>query len=433
MNIHQHIVNNGLDILLVDTKSFPSMTTLLLVGSGSRYEDRKNNGIAHFFEHMVFKGSKKYPSTLLLSSLVEGFGGYFNAFTGKDYTGYYVKSPSKHYKTVIEIIADMIQHPLLKTAEIEKEKGVIVQEIKMYEDTPQRMVFDIYEELLYKNHPLGYYITGTVDTVTAFTRDTFTNYINRLYRPNNATFIIAGGLTSKNGANIEDYRAKMQKEFGQWESGKTASFEKIKERQESPQALVRYKKSEQAHMCLGYRTFSWWDERRYILWVLTAILGIGMSSRLFIEVREKRGLCYSIGTYYDYFTDAGNMLTYAGVSTDVNSVRETVKVILDEHNKIMEKGIKGISDKELRRAKELIKGNFLLSLEDTYNVASLFGKQVLLEGKMTEVKEILRDIESVTKEQIIELAKEIFTKNNLNFALIGPFKKTETFLDILLK
>ncbi|OGK15791.1 hypothetical protein A3H80_04965 [Candidatus Roizmanbacteria bacterium RIFCSPLOWO2_02_FULL_37_19] len=416
-----HTLENGLQVILVDTEAFPSATILLLMGAGSRYETRTNNGIAHFFEHMAFKGSKKYPNSFMLSSIIDGIGGEFNAFTAKDYTGYYVKAPTKYFDTVVSVIADMVQYPLLKESEIAREKGVIIQEINMYEDTPQRQVFRLYENLLYPNSPLGMDVIGSSKTVSQCKRRNFLDYIADLYYPNNAVLIVAGGLSN----NIKDYLQRIEDKFGSWKKGNSRDFEKVSETQNKPHTLLRYKKSEQAHLCIGYRTFSRFDQRRYALGVLSAILGKGMSSRLFREVREKRGLAYSIGTYNEHYHEVGNMLTYAGVSTDENIVQQTIEVIQKEYNKIKKNGP---HDEELKRAKELLKGRLVLSMEDTYNVASFYGRQLLLEKEMRSLDAIISKIDAVKKDDVINVAQEVFDDKNLNLAVVGPFKNDKTLL-----
>ncbi|MCX6731282.1 MAG: pitrilysin family protein [Candidatus Roizmanbacteria bacterium] len=219
MNTQSHTLSNGLRVLLIDTESFPTVTALVMVGAGSRYERKDNNGIAHFFEHMAFKGSKKYKTSFEISSAIEGIGGVFNAFTSKDHTGYWIKATTEHTHTLLDVLSDMILHPLLEADEIEREKGVIVEEINMYEDMPARKVGDIFEEVMYKGSQLGFDIAGTKETVTAFNRKTFTDYIDELYHPNNAVVVIAGGLQGKN------YLPEIEKKFGTWKNKKTLAFE----------------------------------------------------------------------------------------------------------------------------------------------------------------------------------------------------------------
>jgi len=217
---------NGLKVLFIDTKAFSSITTLLLVGAGSRYENEKNNGIAHFFEHMAFKGSKKYPNSLVISSIIEGLGGIFNAFTSKDHTGYWVKATNEHFETIIDVLSDMVLNSLLKNEEIEREKGVIIEEINMYEDTPQRKVGEVFEGLLYKGNSLGYDIAGTKDTVSEFNRKTFTDYMNSLYHPSNAVLVVAGGLNvgTIHELSLQKYLKIIKTKFSSWKKGEKIDF-----------------------------------------------------------------------------------------------------------------------------------------------------------------------------------------------------------------
>jgi predicted Zn-dependent peptidase len=417
MNPEIHTLENGLQVIFIDTKTFASITTLLLVGAGSRYENEINNGIAHFFEHMAFKGSKKYANSFVISSTIEGKGGIFNAFTSKDHTGYWIKSTNEHFPTVIDVISDMVLNSTLDVEEIEREKGVISEEINMYEDTPQRKVGEIFEGLLYKGNPLGFDIAGYKETIQKFDRNTFVNYIKSLYHPGNSVLVVAGGLKDK-GQYLELIKSK----FKDWKKGQKNKYIPIIESQTEPQTLVKYKKTEQAHFCLGFRTFSFNDNRKYALSVLSAILGGGMSSRLFIQVRERRGLCYYISTGSELYEDCGNIVTQAGVTNNLEKVREAIQTILNEHKKVTEGDIK---DDEVNRAKELIKGRLLLSLEDSSSIASFFGNKKLLQNKVETPTEVVDKIMAVKKEEIIKLAKEIFVNKNLNFSIIGPFKQED--------
>ncbi len=448
MNPQTFILKNGLQVIFIDTKTFPTLTTLLLVGAGSRYENEINNGIAHFFEHMAFKGSKKYPNSFVISSTVEGFGGVFNAFTSKDHTGYWIKATNEHFETMIDVIADMIQTPQLLEEEIEREKGVIVEEINMYEDMPQRKVGDIFENLLYRGSPLGFDIAGTKETVTKFTRQTFTDYINSLYHPNNAVLVVAGGLTNGHGKTRQqkffdgkpqtaknllsspfiEYLEVIQEKFSDWKSGNKSSFIKVKETQVEPQILIKYKKTEQSHFSLGFRAFSFNDDRKYAMNLLATILGGGMSSRLFTQVRERRGLCYYISSGGDFYHDCGSFITQAGVTNNLNKIKEAIKTIIDEHNKIKKGEIK---KEELNKVKEMIKGRLMLSMEDSMNIASFFGTKKILQNKVETPEEIIKKIEAVTANQIAALAVDIFTPERLNFALIGPFEDQDSFVDVL--
>ncbi|MEK9169365.1 MAG: pitrilysin family protein [Patescibacteria group bacterium] len=410
-------LKNGLRVIFIDTKTFPTLTTLLLVGAGSRYENKKNNGIAHFLEHMCFKGSKKYPNPKIISQIIEGMGGHWNAFTSKDYTGYYIKAATDHFPKIIDILSDILLNSLFEKSEIEKEKGVIVEEINMYEDTPQRRIGEIFEGLIYKDSPLGFDIAGNKETVTSFNRNTFVDYMKSLYHPNNAILVVAGGLSSQ-----KDYLQIIENKFGSWKSGEKSTFEKITKSQTKPQILVHHKKTEQAHFCLGFPTFGINDKRRRILSVLITILGGGASSKLFQEVREKKGLCYYISTGAEQYLETGSVVTQAGIAKDVEKVKIAVAATLAEHEN-MGKGL--FSDEDINRAKEMLKGRLLLSMEDSFNIAHFFGNKKLLENKLETPEEIIEKVLSVTKQEVIELAKEIFVKNKLNFAIIGPFEKKD--------
>ncbi len=427
MNISVHKLENGLPVILIDTKAFPSVTTMVLVGAGSRYEDKINNGIAHFFEHMAFKGSKTYPDAFTISSTIDRLGGVFNAFTSKDHTGYWVKAPNTHFEKVIDVLSDMILHPKLLQEEIDREKGVIVEEINMYEDMPSRKVSDIFDDLLFDGHPLSYDIAGTAKTVTKFTRKTFTDYIETYYHPHNAVVVIAGGLTEKiNGnspqLNKDWYLEQVKSKFQNWKSKDRHSISVFKASQSKPAVSVKYKKTEQAHFCLGFRAFSFKDDRRHALSVLSAILGGGMSSRLFMEVRERRGLCYYISTGRDLYEDTGYIVTQAGVTNNKEKLQESIDVVLSEHKKIANGEI---TLEELDKAKEMLKGRFLLSIEDSHDIASLIGTKYLLDDRIIYPEETIKHISKVTKEDVISLAKELFVESTLNIAVIGPFKKQD--------
>jgi predicted Zn-dependent peptidase len=444
--IHQTFtLKNGLSVVLVDTKTFPTFTAMLLVGAGSRYENKENNGVAHFFEHMAFKGTKKYPNALLLSSMIEGLGGIFNAFTTKDHTGYWIKAPISHFETVVDVLADMIQNPLLLEEEIEREKGVIIEEINMYEDQPQYKVWELFEEMIYENNPLGYPTTGYKETVSKFTRQTFLDYMKDLYKPSNVVLVVAGGLSNKSeirslkhnvipakagiqkinyidsrfhgNDNYSYYLTIIQENFSSWKDGQKASFLNFADTQNSPQILIKTKKTEQAHLVLGYQGLNYTHPKRYIQSVLMTILGGGMSSRLFYQVRERRGLCYYIHSGSEPFSETGYVYTRAGLTVDTQKINEAIKVIIDEHQKVVGGDLK---DEEIKKAKEMIKGQLILSMEDSHNLASFVGRKLIFEGKIVEPQEVIKKIDAITKKEIIDLAKKLFVKEKLSLTLLSP-------------
>lgn len=407
MHSKKSVLKNGLTVISVDTGSFPTCTALLMIGTGSRYETKQNNGIAHFFEHMAFKGSRRFPTALDLSTIVEGFGGVFNAFTSKEYTGYWIKGPVSHAGTMVDVLADMIQHPILNPEELEKEKGVIVEEINMYEDTPQSKVGDLYEQLIFAGSPLGMDVIGTKKTVTSATRKTFTDFIDAQYHPENAVLIVAGGI----GKFSPDETL-----FEQWIRRDRPTCLPFSPKDDAHEKIQRKKTAEQSHLMTGFRTFGIKDEKKHVLSVLSAVLGGGMSSRLFQELREKRGLCYYVGASRELYLDTGTFYVRAGVPVNEEKITETKKVIAEEEQKLV---TRQVPNDEIIRAKELLKGHFLLSLEDSFDVAYLFGRKHIIEGEMANPDVVVKKIDAVTAEEVQQLAKEIFSTPRFTALVTG--------------
>jgi len=423
MKIIQQTLSNGLRVVFIHSHGFPTITSLLLLNAGSRYENAKNQGMAHFLEHMPFKGSKKYPSPFVIANLLDGIGGMSNAFTSKDYVGYWTKATLEEFPKTLDVLADVVLNPLLDEKEIEKEKGVITEEINMYEDKPDFTVSEIFETLLYPNHPLGRSSLGTKQTVNSFTRDTFTDFRKPLYFANNAVLVVAGGVTDS-----DKMLRTIEKEFGGWEHKKVESYEETEDQQTEPQVLLKKKNIEQAHFCLGFRAFSMEDKRKYALMILSVILGKGFSSRLFTEIREKRGLCYHIGSYTHHFTDVGYITTQAAVKKNGDEAKKAVEATLLEHYRLRDEGI---TDEELQKAKKMLKGRILLQLEDSFEVAYTFGKKLLLQNGMETIEELVQAYEKVTKDDVLSVAQEILVPKKLNLALVGPFEESQAFNDVL--
>lgn len=428
MKVQSTVLPNKLRVVLADTGGAESATVLLLVKAGSRYETSSNNGIAHFFEHMAFKGSAKYPDSFTISSTIEGMGGVFNAFTSKDHTGYWIKGTVDKVGLMLDVLADMVTSSKLESAEIEKEKGVIVEEINMYEDMPQHKVSNVYDALLYPNHPLGMDIAGKPETVKAFNRDHFVDYIQSLYHPDNAVLVISGGIQS----SMQEIQQNVKDTFGKWEEGQSISKRYRYDRYmttESKYSLSAFtKQTEQAHFILGYTMdYGFMDERKYRLGILSAILGGGMSSRLFMEIREKRGLCYYVHTSRDMYEETGSLVTSAGVRCNIDTVNEALKLIVAEHHAVAQTQTEGI-DKlatEVARVKSMLKGRFLLGLEDSQTVASLYGGKLLLEGQIVTPDEIIQKIESVRVEDVIAEAQAVVSNDRLQVAIVGPFTQEQ--------
>lgn len=421
MNFQRKVLPNGLRILTIPMPSFESATVMVMVGAGSRYETRLNNGISHFLEHMAFKGTKKRPSALDISSLIDGMGGEFNASTGKEVTAYYIKSEASKIETSMDVLSDMLQNSKLDSAEIDKEKGVILEEINLYEDTPSRNIGDVYERLVYGDTPLGWDTAGEKEIIRKITREDFVSYMKSLYSPHNMTVVVAGGIGRKEAEELaEEYLGSM-KRFD------TLKYNKFELNQKKPEVLVKAKKTEQIHIAVGFRTVKLEHPDKYPLEVLAAILGGGMSSRLFHEVREKRGLGYYVSTSSDAYQDAGSIASVAGINP--KRVKEAITVILKEYQKVS--NVSKVSKGELKKAKEYLKGHLVLGLENSRYVAYYYGLQELLEKKIDNPSEAIKKIDAVTIEKIENVAKKYFVEKGLNLAVIGNFSSGQDFEKLL--
>lgn len=422
MTHKRKVLPNGLRLITIPMDSFESVTVLVMVGAGSRYENNKNNGVSHFLEHMAFKGTKSRPTFMEVAGLIDSIGGESNAFTSKEYTGYYIKAARNNIEICLDLLSDMLQNSKLDEAEIEKEKGVIIEEINMYEDTPMRNIGDIFERLLYGDTPLGWDTAGTKEVVRSLKKEDFVNYMHSLYSPTNMTIVIAGGIEEKQVETlVEKYFLSM----------KSFDFPKppaIVEKQKTPQVAIKNKKTEQVHIALGFRTVPVNSPERYALSVLSSVLGGGMSSRLFSEVREKRGLAYYVRATSDHYVDAGSFTVTAGV--DPKRIDEAISVIISEIVELRD-GKKPIKSYELKKAKEYLKGHMVLELEDSRYVSIVYGTQELLEDKLKDANEVLKLVDKVTVEDIMKVAKKYFVNSGLNLAVIGDFKDKKRFEKLL--
>lgn len=423
MSYHKSTISNGLRYITVPMAGAQSVTVLILIGVGSRYEDKRINGLSHFLEHMAFKGTQKRPSALAIASTIDGIGGEFNAFTSKDHTGFYIKAAKKHLGLLMDVLSDMLLHSKFDEKEIEKEKGVIIEEINMYEDTPMRKVGDLYENLLYGDTKLGRDIAGTEKVIRSIKRQDFMDYTGRLYGPGNTVVVVAGGIDESPKSKVLEL---VENYLGQWGQKKVPQYEKIADRQKTPAVLVKFKDTQQAHLCIGVRSYYLTHPDKYKLGVLTSILGGGMSSRLFIEVRERRGLAYYIRSQNEQYQDVGSFVTQAGV--DVARIDDAIKVMLEQFVAIAQKSV---TEEELNKAKEYMKGRFILELEDSRSMASLYASDELLENEIKTPDQILAKIDEVTASDVQKVAADIFKQTTLNLAVIGPYKDEAKFQKLL--
>ncbi|OGY25363.1 MAG: hypothetical protein A2Z11_00705 [Candidatus Woykebacteria bacterium RBG_16_43_9] len=420
--MNQKLINlpNKLKILSSHLPATKSETILVLVGTGSRYEDKKINGIAHFAEHMFFKGTKKRPTALDISTLIDGVGGEFNAFTSKEYTGYFVKSSVKHIDLVMDVLSDMLMNSKFEQEEIDRERNVIFEELRMYLDTPVHHIHDLFEQLLYGDQPLGWDIIGTIDSLKNINRAEFLRFKNSYYNPENMLVSVSGGVPHTDIENITN------KYLSNLKNKKTARYSRAKISQNKPAVKMSTKSTEQAHLAIGVRSYPIGHKNHYTTVVLNAILGASMSSRLFIQLRERRGLAYYVHSGFEEHYDTGSFGAAAGVPT--KRIDDAIKVILAEFDKLTKDEV---GEKELKKAKEHIKGKLVLDFEDSREVATTFGLQQLLEGKIRSLDEIFKKVDAVTSEDVKKVAQEIFINKSLNLAVIGPYKDEGKFAKIL--
>jgi predicted Zn-dependent peptidase len=401
-------------------KDNPTVTVLVLVEAGSKYETKKINGISHFLEHMCFKGTVKRPKAIDISKELDAIGSQYNAFTAQEYTGYYAKSDAKHFKKIFDVVSDIYLNSTFPEIEMEKEKGVIIEEINMYEDLPPRHVQDMMMELLYGDQPAGWNIAGEKKNILDMKRGDFVKYKSEHYVPSATTLVVAGKITEK------QVLAEVKRIFGKIPKQKKDSKVKVIEKQSKPEVLLKFKETDQTHFVLATRTFDLFNKKNAVLSVLGGVLGGGMSSRLFQKLREEMGVGYYVRAYNDPFTDHGFFQISAGV--DNKRVEEVIEAVLEETRKLINQKV---SKEELEKVKECLIGNMKLSLESSDDIANFYGGQELLRKKINSAEEKAKEIRKVTAVQIQNLAKEIFKNEKLNLALIGPFKEENRFLKIL--
>lgn len=427
MDFQKTTLVNGLRVVTIPMPSMESATVEVFTGAGTRHEKEKVNGLAHFLEHMVFKGTKSYPSAQKVAGAVDSIGGEINAHTSKEATAYYIKAWEKHLPVAFGVLSEFIKCPLLKEEEIEKEKGVILEEIAMYEDLPMRKAPEVFEELLYEGSPLGWDILGRKETVSEIKREDFLNYREANYRPENMVVAVAGRFDKDKVLDMVEKAFKdLKTQNARRKTQKFKDDAKVNPGGK-PELRVVDKKTEQAHIVLGVRGNKRGHPDRYKEAVLTAILGETMSSWLFTEIREKRGLAYYVRSYVERFMDRGYFATRAGVRLE--KVDEAIQVILEQYAKSAKQD--EITNEELQRSKEYLKGRLALGLEDTHSVCEFFGDQEILEGKMRTIKEIMAGIDAVTRDDVAKVASELFKNDRLNLVVVGPYDDPERFQNLL--
>ncbi len=411
-------LDNGLRVLTAPMPHAQSVSCFVMLAAGSRYETAETNGIAHFAEHMFFKGTERRPTARDIAGEIDAIGGEFNAFTGKEYTGYYVRCAAETRDTALDVLVDMLRNSAFDPDEIEREKGVIVEEMNMYFDTPRDFIGGVYESLLYGDQPLGWDIIGRKETVRGAQRETFLDYVDRWYRPDRMVVGVGGRLG-------EGLLPRLEELLGDLEPRTTGSPAPVELPANGPRVVVHTKASDQAHVVLGLRSRPLVDPDRYVLQLLATVLGGGMSSRLFTEVRERRGLAYYVfGTNHAY-TDAGSLHAQSGV--DINRIDDAVTTIVEQFRLL---GSELVPSDELEKARNFAKGRFVLQLESPHGTIMFGLRREVLEGRAVEPTEVLDALDAVTAEDVQRVAREL-VDDGFHLAVIGPFDDAGRFERLL--
>ncbi len=413
-------LKNGLRLITVPMRGTKTATILVMVGTGSKYEEKEENGISHFLEHMFFKGTKKRPSALALASEMDRMGSIYNAFTTKEYTGYWVKVDTDKIELAMEIVSDLLLNSKHAAREINREKGVIIEEINMYLDNPMIYIEDVFEQCLYGDQPAGWDVIGTKENILRFKRKDFINYLKEQYGAQSTIICLAGNINNKEGIGL------VNKYFSRFKQSKLRDKSQVREKQVKPAVKLVYKKTDQAHLSLGVRTFPNQHQDKYTARVLAIILGGSMSSRLFISLRERQGLAYYVRTGTEFYTDSGYLTTQAGVPVD--KIKQVIKTIVAEYRKLKSQLV---SEKELRKIKDMVQGKTVIHLESSDNMASWYAKQMVMKEKIVTPNLYFKALKAIKPRDIKRVGQAIFTDNKLNLAVIGPYKSGKEFAGLL--
>lgn len=403
-------LDNGLRILTSTMPHTRSVSISIFIGTGSRYEKPEQAGVSHFVEHLCFKGTEKRATAEEIAKAIEGVGGVLNGGTDKEATVYWVKVARHHFPLALDVLVDILCHSKFDAAEMEKERGVIVEELNMTMDSPPQRVNMLIDELLWPEQALGRDVAGTKETIVALTRDMALGYMSRQYVPSNAVVAVAGDISHN------EVLSSVEQALADWPDAIPGPWFPAQEVQGQPRLRIEYKKTEQCHLCLALRGLSLLHPDRFVLDLLNVVLGEGMSSRLFLELRERRGLAYAVHSYVYNFLDSGAAVIYAGV--EPNHLQDAIEVITAELNRLKDE----IPESELNKAKEMVKGRLLLRMEDTRSVSGWLGMQELLLNRIYTVDEIMSIMDAITSNELKRVAQNLLHSDKLRLAVVGPVR-----------
>ncbi len=397
-----------------------SVSITIFIGTGSRYESEVEAGISHFIEHLLFKGTEKRTTAREIAEAIEGVGGILNGGTGKELTTYWCKVTQPHFQLALDVLVDILFHSKFDPQDIARERQVIIEEINMSRDSPSQRVNTLIDELLWPGHPLGREVTGNKESVAAMTRDAMLNYLQGQYLPDNTVVAIAGNIQH------QEMAAVVRQATGSWANQQPRPGYSPYKPKEARHLQVETRDIKQSHLCLALPGLSLLHPKRFTLDLLNVILGAGMSSRLFAEIRDKLGLVYSIHSYVEHCLDSGSVIVYAGV--EPKNLETVIKAILEQLHQLKEQ----VPQSELAKAKELSKGRLILQMEDSRNVAGWLGGQEILTGRILSVEQVIAIIDAITADELKQLAQEVIIGNELRLAVVGPIA-SDTPLEKLLK
>ena len=415
------VLDNGLRVITSTMPHSRSVCLVILVGAGSCYESKEEAGISHFAEHLFFKGTQRRPTSKEITQDIEGVGGIINAGTDKEVTIFWCKVASSHFPIALDVLSDLLLNSRFDNEGIEQERRIINEEINMNMDLPQQRINMLIDELLWPEQPLGREVIGYKETVSSLRREHLLNYVARRYMPNNTVISIAGNIQH------EDAVAQIEPLFDKWAAGELLTGYITNDKQTEVRSRIEPRDIEQAHLCLAVHGFSRSHPQRFTLDLLNTVLGSGMSSRLFTEIREHKGLAYDISSYTEHFLNSGSFGIYAGV--DLENIETALAAILEELSKIRQ----GITAGELTRAKELSKGRLYLRFEDSQNVALWYGSQEILTQQILDIDDVISIVDAITMDALKEVAEEIVTDSGLNLAVTGPIKEAESYRKSLIE
>lgn len=410
---------NGLRVITAPMPHTRSVAVSIYVAAGSRYETAPEAGISHFIEHLCFKGTAKRPNAQLISESIDGVGGVLNAATDREYTVYYAKVARPHLALALDVLSDLVQSPLFDATEMEKERKVVIEELASTGDSPGQQVDLMLDEMLWPDQPLGWDIGGSETSVGAITREMVLDYARRQYVPNNMVVAVAGNITESEVLDL------LESSLGAMPEGTPQTWFPATDTQGQPNLRMLFKRTEQTHIALGMQALPLGHPDRYAIDLLSVLFGESMSSRLFMELRERQGLCYDVNSYVSHFLDAGSFGVYAAV--DPTNAVKTVGALMAELKRLAE----GVPLEELNKARELAKGRLLLRMEDTRSVSGWLGGQEILTGRIRSPEDVVAALDAVTPEDLSRVVREVLKQEKLNLAIVGPHRSERRFLPLL--